>query len=41
MSPIHHHFEMSGFSEQKIVYTFSAVSLIGSILAVISALITR
>lgn len=29
MSPIHHHFEMSGFSENKIVLTFSCVGIIG------------
>lgn len=28
MSPIHHHFEMCGFSEYKIVITFSVVALI-------------
>ena len=28
MSPIHHHFEMCGWSEQKIVYVFSGVTLI-------------
>lgn len=32
MSPIHHHFEMCGFSEYKIVITFSAVGLICGIL---------
>lgn len=33
MSPIHHHFEMCGFSEYKIVITFSAVALIAGIAA--------
>lgn len=33
MSPIHHHFELSGFSEYKIVITFSCVALIAGILA--------
>ena len=37
MTPIHHHFEMSGFSEYKIVITFSlfslAVGLLGLVLA--------
>lgn len=32
MSPIHHHFEMSGWSENKIVLVFSLVTLIGGIL---------
>lgn len=34
MSPIHHHFEMSGFSEYKIVITFSLFTLICSALGV-------
>lgn len=33
MSPIHHHFEMCGFSEYKIVITFSLFGLICGILA--------
>lgn len=33
MSPIHHHFEMCGFSEYKIVITFSAATLIAGIAA--------
>ncbi len=36
MSPIHHHFEMSGYNEVQIVLGFSAVTLVGSILAVLS-----
>ncbi|MGN0641768.1 MAG: phospho-N-acetylmuramoyl-pentapeptide-transferase [Huintestinicola sp.] len=32
MSPIHHHFEMCGFSEYKIVITFSAVALVFGVL---------
>ncbi len=32
MTPIHHHFEMSGFSEYKIVITFSLFGLITGIL---------
>ena len=35
MSPIHHHFEMSGWSEVKIVGVFSLVQLIGCIIAVV------
>ncbi|MBP1560050.1 MAG: phospho-N-acetylmuramoyl-pentapeptide-transferase [Oscillospiraceae bacterium] len=31
MSPIHHHFEMCGFSEYKIVITFSAAALIAGV----------
>ncbi|MCL2055230.1 MAG: phospho-N-acetylmuramoyl-pentapeptide-transferase [Oscillospiraceae bacterium] len=33
MSPIHHHFEMSGYSEYKIVITFSTVALVAGIVA--------
>lgn len=36
MSPIHHHFEMSGYSEVKIVALFSLVTAIGCILAVMA-----
>lgn len=35
MTPIHHHFEMSGFSEYKIVITFSVFSLIAGICGVL------
>lgn len=34
MSPIHHHFEMSGYSEEKIVLLFSLIQLIGCSLGV-------
>lgn len=34
MSPIHHHFEMVGWSEWKIVGVFGAITLIGSLLAI-------
>lgn len=36
MSPIHHHFEMCGYNEVQIVLGFSAVTLIGAALAVLS-----
>lgn len=38
MAPIHHHFEMSGWSEVKIVAVFSAVTAAGCLLAVLSLL---
>ena len=38
MAPIHHHFEMCGFSEYKIVITFSLAAIIFSIIGVISVL---
>ena len=34
MSPIHHHFEMSGWSEVKIVWSFSLITLIAGVIAV-------
>ena len=39
MSPIHHHFEMSGFSEYKIVATFSLFGLIAGTLGVLTVLL--
>lgn len=39
MSPIHHHFELSGWSEEKIVTVFSLVTLILSIIAIIPIII--
>ena len=35
MSPLHHHFEMSGWSENKIVLIFSAITLLGGVGAVL------
>ncbi|MBQ6717651.1 MAG: phospho-N-acetylmuramoyl-pentapeptide-transferase [Clostridia bacterium] len=36
MAPLHHHFEMSGFSEQKVVILFSFVAFIGCLIALLS-----
>ena len=36
MSPIHHHFEMSGWSEKKIVFVFTLVTLVLCIVAYLS-----
>ncbi|HAN44554.1 MAG TPA: phospho-N-acetylmuramoyl-pentapeptide-transferase [Ruminococcaceae bacterium] len=36
MSPIHHHFEMSGYTEVKIVTLFSLITFIGGAVAVIA-----
>ena len=36
MSPLHHHFEMSGFSEQKVVILFSFIAFIGCFIALLS-----
>ena len=38
MTPIHHHFEMSGYSEYKIVITFSITGIIFGILGIITLL---
>ncbi len=34
MSPIHHHFELSGWGEKKIVFVFALVSAIGAAIAI-------
>lgn len=38
MSPLHHHFELCGWSENKIVVVFSAVTLLGGLVAVLLGL---
>lgn len=35
MAPIHHHFEKCGWKEKKIVYVFSAINIIGSLIAIL------
>ncbi len=40
MTPIHHHFEMSGFSEYKIVITFSLFALIAGVIGVLMVCIS-
>ena len=35
MSPIHHHFEMCGWSEKKVVTVFSLVGLLGAVITTI------
>ncbi len=39
MSPLHHHFELCGWSENKIVTVFTAVTLVGSVIAVLLVLV--
>ncbi len=39
MSPIHHHFEMGGYSEEKIVLLFSAVTAVGCVVALLPYII--
>ena len=36
MSPIHHHFEMSGYSEKQIVVMFAVITAIGSALGILA-----
>lgn len=36
MTPIHHHFELSGYSENRIVLLFCAITLLGCIVAFLS-----
>ena len=33
MSPLHHHFELSGWSEKKLVVVFSTITLVFCLLA--------
>lgn len=35
MAPLHHHFEMCGWSENKIVFVFSLVTMVGSLIALL------
>lgn len=35
MAPLHHHFEMCGWSEQKIVFVFSGITVIGCAVALL------
>lgn len=41
MTPIHHHFELCNWSEEKIVFTFSFVAMLGSFLAVLLTLLGK
>ena len=41
MSPLHHHFEMCGWKEEKIVFVFSLVTLVFSLVAYFLFVITR
>ena len=33
MAPVHHHFEMCGWKEEKIVFVFTAITLVMCVLA--------
>ena len=36
MAPIHHHFELSGWNEDKVVSVFSLITLIASMIGVLA-----
>ncbi|MEG0541076.1 MAG: phospho-N-acetylmuramoyl-pentapeptide-transferase, partial [Angelakisella sp.] len=36
MSPIHHHYEMCGWSEVKIVAVFTGITALGSLIAIVA-----
>jgi phospho-N-acetylmuramoyl-pentapeptide-transferase len=38
MAPLHHHFEMCGWSEEKLFYVFSGVTLVACALALVGIL---
>ncbi len=39
MAPLHHHFELSGWRENKVVVVFSFITLISNVLAIISVIL--
>jgi phospho-N-acetylmuramoyl-pentapeptide-transferase len=41
MAPLHHHFEMCGWSEDKIVFVFSLVTFFGSLLALLPIIFNK
>ena len=41
MSPIHHHFELSGWNEKKIVTVFCFISALGGLIAVWGFLVQK
>ena len=41
MAPLHPHFEMCGWSEQKIVLVFSGVAALGSLLALLPIIFNK
>lgn len=38
MAPLHHHFEMCGWSEQRVVFVFSAIAFVGCLLALLTVI---
>lgn len=41
MAPLHHHFEMCGWSEQKIVFVFSIITFVGCVIALLPIIINQ
>lgn len=39
MAPIHHHFELSGWSEYKIVFVFSGITIVAGFLGILAAVL--
>ena len=39
MAPIHHHFELSGWSEYKIMFVFSGITLVAGFLGILAAVL--
>ena len=39
MAPIHHHFEMCGWSEEKIVFVFSCITFVGCLIAILPVIL--
>ena len=39
MAPLHHHLELSGWRENKVVAVFSLVTLVGAALSILSVMI--
>ncbi len=40
MAPVHHHFELGGWKEQKIVWNFNLLAILGGIVGIIICLLT-
>jgi phospho-N-acetylmuramoyl-pentapeptide-transferase len=40
MAPLHHHFEMCGWSEQKVVLVFSLITFVGCVIALLPILLS-
>lgn len=41
MAPLHHHFEMCGWSEQKVVFLFSFIAFVGCLLSLLTIIFNK